>query len=255
MNKIFFLIALSIFLSLSALFAQSINAENLTPPATKPPIISEIQDIIGVAHDRLIVSGLVSPDNTVLVYLNGTYNSVANISEGNNLFNKFSDSIELDHNKANIREIYAIARDNENFIMSAPTIGHINTFIDTTTISTPTYTAFINQTTSSVNSEIQSIPINQKREILSSASKFASSGTATLANQTNSTSPKSISSNKVAKNENDLRGQVIGETSNNPLNVFIFIFFFGLIIIWMIFVNKELRDEGESDLQNKPLNK
>jgi hypothetical protein len=111
-------------------------AQNEAITESDAPIILKTTKILEDGQVYVSAKGLVKPNYDVLIYINGVYNGLANISQGNvnfSLFNYFSTKIK----NANNTEIIAIARNQETHLLSSPSQAQVDSIIEKTSFSQP----------------------------------------------------------------------------------------------------------------------
>lgn len=127
---------LILFICLLALlnFGIPAYAQNEAVAESDSPIILETAKIQEDGQLYVLAKGLVKPNYEVLIYINGAYNGLANISQGNanfSLFNYLSPNIKDTNNT----EIMAIARNQETRLLSSPAQAEVNSTIEKTVLS------------------------------------------------------------------------------------------------------------------------
>lgn len=147
---------------LLAIFAFRIpaRAQNEATSDSNSPIILETEKIIEGQQINILVKGLVKPNNDVLIYINGVYDGLANISQGNayfSLFNYLSSNIKDPNNT----EILAIARDLNSHLLSSPTQAPVNSIIEKTVLTKPGPKETITKTNSLISAPTLKTP-NEK---------------------------------------------------------------------------------------------
>ncbi|HTX87093.1 MAG TPA: hypothetical protein VMC41_03435 [Candidatus Nanoarchaeia archaeon] len=109
------------------------HADSYQPAAVSAPIILSTAQIQEGSRNQIQVSGIVSNAEEVLIYLNGNYDGLANISQLDINMAKFSYlSNSISTNTA--YEVMAIARDPLTRILSAPTNATVETVIQTSSL-------------------------------------------------------------------------------------------------------------------------
>jgi hypothetical protein len=128
MNNIskFFLFIAAMFFFLPAGFAF---ASSFAPDEIPSPIILETAEIKQESGSQIMVNGLVKPFNLVLIYLNGKYIGLANISEGNNNFSLFSYLSPIINSAENMT-ITAMAQDKQSRLLSSPAETNVYAIIE-----------------------------------------------------------------------------------------------------------------------------
>jgi hypothetical protein len=130
------------FVGLSFCLIKAVRAEEI-----QSPIVLETAQIRSSSGTQIMVKGLIAKqneENQILIYVNGIYNGFANISQGNNEFSHFN-YLSSPLVSSNSFNIFAIAKNKESRILSAPTNNIVDTIIEeglliSTSISTSTET-------------------------------------------------------------------------------------------------------------------
>jgi hypothetical protein len=131
-SKKLFFFSLFVFFLFSS--AKIVLAEENTTSEIPPPTILETAEIKEINNSQIMVKGLVSGENQVLIYINGEYKGLANISQGNGKFSLFSYLSSPLKNIGNFK-VFAIAQDKISRNLSAPTENIVSTIIEKSVLS------------------------------------------------------------------------------------------------------------------------
>jgi hypothetical protein len=124
-----FKISLSVIVFAVLLPLFSVMAEERLTSADFSPTILETTKIIEGQEIIVAIKGLVKPGNEVLIYLNGKYNGIANVSQINDSFSSFSYlSTRVKITEAD--EVLAISRNTRTKELSSPTQSFVSSIIE-----------------------------------------------------------------------------------------------------------------------------
>lgn len=312
----------SIYLLILFTFGIPAYAQNEALVESDSPIILETAKIQESGQNYILVKGLVKPGHEALIYINGSYNGLANISQGNtdfSLFNYLSPNIK----DANNTEVSVIARNQETRLFSSPSQAHVNSIIEKTVLSQPAPKETISPTKHVILAPILKTPKQKDCEIspyisgfsknqttvkifidnkpyasLPATSKVAESAFfsytpsvsldrgqhfvyAIAEDKNGNTSPRSnlltfcISAPQTISTSTPEERELISDSNTTPalddpnlvfqktkfqekattskalasgvkINLFLFELFVLIVIIWIVFVNKELLEDNKS---------
>jgi len=151
--------ALSLFAFILILFILTIPAQAEEGVAIEiiPPIILETAKIQDGSQNRILIKGLIKPNNEVLIYINGVYSGLANISQGDNNFSLFYYLSPVIKDADN-NEVLAIARDQKFHVLSSPVQIVVNSVIEKTFLTQPSPKEIISSTNNTVSAPILKTP-------------------------------------------------------------------------------------------------
>jgi hypothetical protein len=130
MIRRFFFSAASIFILLSTfLCCRAVLADDEESTKIPEPVILSAIQINDVENSQILVSGLMATGYNVIVYINGKYSGVANISQITNNFTKFSFLSEPLNSNQNF-EIMVIGQDQISLKFSAPALISVKSIIE-----------------------------------------------------------------------------------------------------------------------------
>lgn len=307
-------------------FSNMVYAKDQAASSTNLPIILNTAKIIEGEKAYMSVRGLVEPGHEVLIYLNGIYNGLANISQATANFSLFSylSAIAVNVEK---NEVMVIARDDETSALTPPVIAPINTIIEKSYIKPVGLQETIKATNNLISAPILKTPSQKNCESTPYISGFSKNQTtvsiyidnrlytslhansniaetaffsyvpvanftrgqhtvyATAENKNGHVSPKSntlsfcisdpqiiststantiesvdsiIATNTINKsdlvfqktNNQEVANKNIREKTSHKINLLLFGVFILVVVIWIIFVNKELAEENAKNIKN-----
>jgi hypothetical protein len=247
-----FLAGLAILLS-SLFFGQKALAQ------TSAPIILNTTLIERLDGRQIIVDGLIVPNNSVLIYINGFYYGLANISQNDDDWLNFSYTSPV-LKESGPFSVFAIAKNPNSNELSAIVESQISTIIKQgvleskkeqgAVITKPQLPKTESKSQVPIIDLIENIgeykPINQIIPV-SSTEEIEQTTTENTTNQTSTVFQKTIAEKvdqKIEKNDQSKKGVSI-------FNLIIFFVFIIIIIIWIITISKSLQKENIKNVNKK----
>jgi hypothetical protein len=109
--------------------AQALFASTDSPAEIPKPIILSTTQLEEKTGSQIQINGLSTPGYNIIIYINGKYNGLANVSQINSSFSKFSYlSSLLDSDES--FEVMAFSQDINSSQFSAPTSAMVNSIIE-----------------------------------------------------------------------------------------------------------------------------
>lgn len=118
------------------LFSNTVLAANTNSFQPAVPIILSTSEIMESSSSQIVVNGLVEPGLEVAIYVNGKYNGLANISQINNNYSKFS-FLSSPFSPNGSIEVTAISRGTNSSSVSAPASANVQNIIESAAINPP----------------------------------------------------------------------------------------------------------------------
>lgn len=102
---------------------------------TQNPIILETTLLKAEYGDQVMVTGLVKPNNLVLIYINGVYSGFAKTSTNDPDMDNFSYLSSIIKNSSSHKyKVFAIARNQDSLELSGPTESPVSTIIESSSL-------------------------------------------------------------------------------------------------------------------------
>lgn len=159
-----------------AIFSIPARAQNEIISYSDAPTILETAKIQEDRHINVLVKGLIKPNYDVLIYINGTYAGLANISQGNTIFSKFS-YVSANISDVKNLQVTAIGRNNLNNLLTSPTQISVTSLIEKPVLQPRAPKEIINPTNKPVLAPILKTPNSSRCESIPHISGFSKNQT------------------------------------------------------------------------------
>ncbi len=132
-NKIILLPSLAFIFLICFYFGQTTLADTAPADQIPEPTILATTQVEEATNSQIEINGLVPHGNNILIYVNGNYDGMANISEIDNNISKFS-YLSSAFSSDQPFEIMALAQNNASLKFSAPALASVNSVVLKTAI-------------------------------------------------------------------------------------------------------------------------